>query len=186
VDSTSQWAARGRLPHEDLNQLEVELSVMVSRQIHTWRLLPLRQRAEAVLGRLGSDSEKTQAERLIQKIREFEEIENRVLEARPRSPEAAPSSGAASGGMSVSPDARYDGTGWLVPVHSATRTAPAYALLNNEGDVLQYVSPTPGLNLRRYERKQVGIYGQRASAPALNKPLLTAERIVDLDRHLLR
>ena len=67
-------------------------------------------------------------------------------------------------------------------VHATTRNAPPYALLNAEGDVLQYVSPAPGLNLHRYERKQVGIYGQRNQSASLNKPHLTAERIVDLDR----
>jgi hypothetical protein len=49
---------------------------------------------------------------------------------------------------------------------------------------LGYVSPTPGLNLQRYVRKQVGIFGLRGYVPTLNKPHVTAERVVDLDRHL--
>ena len=81
-------------------------------------------------------------------------------------------------------DVKYDGSGWLVPVHSATGTAPPFALLDAQGDVLGYVSPTPGLNLQRYVRKQVGIFGQRGYVQSLNKPHVTAERIVDLDRHL--
>ena len=32
-------------------------------------------------------------------------------------------------------------------MHSATGTAPPFALLDAQGDVLGYVSPTPGLNL---------------------------------------
>ena len=78
---------------------------------------------------------------------------------------------------------RYDGSGWLVPVHSTRQTAPPYALLDSEGNVLQYVSPAPGMNLHRYLRKQVGIYGQRGYLQSLQKPHVTAERIVDLNRH---
>lgn len=79
---------------------------------------------------------------------------------------------------------KYDGSGWLVPVHSTTGTAPPFALLDAQGEVLGYVSPTPGLNLQRYVRQQVGIFGIRGYVPALNKPHVTAERIVELDRRL--
>jgi len=93
---------------------------------------------------------------------------------------------AASGEDSAPAEAevKYDGSGWLVPVHSATGAAPPFALLDAQGEVLGYVSPTPGLNLQRYVRKQVGIFGLRGYVPTLNKPHVTAERVVDLDRHL--
>jgi hypothetical protein len=79
---------------------------------------------------------------------------------------------------------RFDGNGWLVPVHSARRVAPPYALLDAEGEVLFYVVPSPGLNLHRYLRKRVGVYGQRTAHASVNKPLIAAERVVDLGRHL--
>jgi hypothetical protein len=69
-----------------------------------------------------------------------------------------------------------------VPVHSSKPTVPPFALLDAEGDVLHYVSPTPGLNLQPYVRKQVGVFGQRGYVRSLNKPHVTAERIVDLGR----
>jgi hypothetical protein len=84
----------------------------------------------------------------------------------------------------IAPAVDFDGSGWLVPVHATRGTVPPYALLDAQGDVLQYVSPTPGLNLQRYLRKQVGVFGQRGQVRSLNKPHVTAERVVDLTRHL--
>jgi hypothetical protein len=68
-------------------------------------------------------------------------------------------------------------------VHSTKRAAPPYALLDGEGRILHFVSPAPGLNLHRYLRKEIGIYGQRSFISSLEKPHVTAHRVVDLNRH---
>jgi hypothetical protein len=78
---------------------------------------------------------------------------------------------------------RFDGSGWLLPVHSKKRTAPPYALLDEEGRLLQFVSPAPGMNLHRYLRKEIGVFGQTSFIESLSKPHLTAHRVVELDRH---
>jgi hypothetical protein len=54
--------------------------------------------------------------------------------------------------------------------------------MDDQGQVIQYVTPAPGVNLHLYERKKVGIYGQKGTAASLNAPMITAHRIVDLDR----
>jgi hypothetical protein len=56
-------------------------------------------------------------------------------------------------------------------------------LLDKDGNILQFVSPAPGLNLNRYLRKEIGVFGQKDQPPTLDKPHLTAHRIVELDRH---
>jgi hypothetical protein len=43
-----------------------------------------------------------------------------------------------------------------------------------------FVTPGPGINLRRYENKPVGIYGKRGMIEALKKPHLVAERVIEL------
>jgi hypothetical protein len=178
------WLARDKSPHENLEQLELELSRQVSQELRTWRLEPLRKRVEAVTGQLDSAADKQAAAELLRRIRQFEDLENRIVQAESAVPPGTTvaSSGGTPPTANIGP--RFDGSGWLVAVHSTTHTAPPYALLNAEGDVLQYVYPSPGLNLHRYERKQVGVYGQRGLNTTLNKPALTAERIVDIDRHL--
>jgi len=87
-------------------------------------------------------------------------------------------------------DPRYDGKGWLMPVISRTTKSkstqqytPPFALTDEDGNVLQFVSPSPGLNLRRYTRMEVGVYGQVSPLDHFTKPHLTAHRIVVLSRH---
>jgi hypothetical protein len=69
-----------------------------------------------------------------------------------------------------------------MPVHSTKRAAPPFALANDDGIVLYYVTPAPGLNLHRYTRKEIGVIGQRSYIPALQTPHLSAHRVVLLDR----
>jgi len=86
-------------------------------------------------------------------------------------------------------DPRYDGHGWLMPVVTRASTqkkagyTPPFALTDNQGNVIQFVSPSPGLNLRRYAKMQVGIYGQVSPLAQLTHPHLTAHRVVVLSRH---
>jgi len=77
----------------------------------------------------------------------------------------------------------FDAQGWLAPVISPRKEMPQYALTDADGAVVHFVSPAPGMNLHRYLRQEVGIYGQRGYMPEFGKPHLTAQRIVVLDRH---
>ena len=71
-----------------------------------------------------------------------------------------------------------------MPVHSTKRVAPPFALLDDEGRVQAYVTPVPGLNLRRYTKKYVGIIGEKtyvSSLPPHTCPLnAQSNRISDL------
>lgn len=87
-------------------------------------------------------------------------------------------------------DPRYDGRGWLMPVvtraskpASGDKYTPPFALTDDSGNVLQFVSPSPGMNLRRYSRMRVGIYGQVSPLDQYTRPHLTAHRVVVLARH---
>ncbi len=196
--AVDRWTSRTPPPRQSVEELEVDLAMMVARDAGTWRLAELRQRVDANLLRFETTAERVQARRLLERIGEFEQLQSRMAQASPQttppvpttasSPPAAASAPAAAAPAettaTAAADVKYDGSGWLVPVHSATGAAPPFALLDAQGEVLGYVSPTPGLNLQRYVRKQVGIFGLRGYVPTLNKPHVTAERVVDLDRHL--
>ena len=81
------------------------------------------------------------------------------------------------------PAAEYDGTGFLMPVNRQSEKVPPFALVSRDGRILRYVVPTPGLNLQRYERQEVGVFGSTRNAEGVAGGLLVAERIVELDRH---
>jgi len=78
---------------------------------------------------------------------------------------------------------QYDGVGWLMPVHTKNRSMPPFALLNDEGKLIHYVTPAPGVNLRRYARKNVGVFGTRRLGKDGQANQLTAYRVIDLARH---
>jgi hypothetical protein len=171
-----------------LKDLDVELSLMAAQPPEQWKFTSLRRQTESLIDRSTTTLQRGQTRRLLEKINEFERLQQgyaglekmRGLEqpAAPRRPDAPRERESLN---SFNP--RFDGRGWLLPVQSTKRAAPPYALLDAEGKILLYVSPAPGLNLHRYLRKPVGIFGQRSRATFFEKPHLTADRIVDLQRH---
>jgi SH3-like domain-containing protein len=179
----------GRADFESLaTMLDVRLSETVSKEPSQWRLAALRQDAEALLEQSDTTLHRGKARLLLENIKEFEKLqlnyagianpEADTLLTEPRSASTLPT---APGSSDFDP--RFDGRGWLLPVHSSRQASPPYALLDQQGQILTFVSPAPGLNLHRYLRKEVGIFGQRSRAEFLNKPHLTADRIVDMERH---
>jgi uncharacterized protein YgiM (DUF1202 family) len=76
----------------------------------------------------------------------------------------------------------YLAEGWLMPVSSPSRAAPPFVLMNAEGHPVAFVTPAPGVNLRRYVDKQVGIMGQRAFG-VLDRQHVVAHRAIELARH---
>jgi hypothetical protein len=92
--------------------------------------------------------------------------------------------------ISGSANPAYDGQGWLVPIvsrhgHRSTPNEymPPFALTDQDGNIRQFVTPAPGVNLYRYLRQEIGVFGQQHPLPNLNQPHITASRIVALDRH---
>lgn len=87
---------------------------------------------------------------------------------------------------SVATSEGYDGRGWLMPVVTDRDNMPRYVLTDSKGNVKQFVTPQPGLNLKRYLRKEIAIYGQKRFIDNLQRPHLTAERIVTMDSTVRR
>ncbi len=97
------------------------------------------------------------------------------------SPSASPLSNSGSGSPTDRTSdgaAASDASGWLVQVYSGVPGQPEFALTDDNGAVITYVQPTPGMNLRRYLRQPVGIYGVKGYLPNLNAKQIIAERIV--------
>lgn len=77
-------------------------------------------------------------------------------------------------------DGRFDGTGRLTPVASQRLGAPQYALVDEQGAVRYYVTPAPGVSLRRYVGQEVGVTGSRSPLPDGRGEQLTARRVMSL------
>lgn len=183
---------------DKLTDIELQLSMMASRDPREWQLEPLRLQAEQLVIAGKTTLERGRARLVLDKIAQFDELYVKAVEIRdlPRTaginalPEgiAPPASAPASAPvkaltLTVPDDVTYDGVGWLKPVYSAKRVAPPYALVDVDGKVLQYVTPAPGLNLNRYVKKPVGIFGQKSHLNEFNASHLTAAKIVDLTKY---
>jgi hypothetical protein len=184
----------GRADFDTLaKMLNLDLSETVSKEPAQWKLTSLHQDAAALLEQSDTTLQRGKARLLLEQIKEFESLQRRYAgtedsgavtpQAESQPAGEPPASELAAVPSSSGFDPRFDGRGWLLPVHSSRQASPPYALLDQQGQILTFVSPAPGLNLHRYLRKEVGIFGQRSRAEFLNKPHFTADRIVDMERH---
>ena len=74
----------------------------------------------------------------------------------------------------------YVAQGWLMPVASAQGNAPPFVITDADGHPLAFVTPAPGVNLRRYVDQHIGVIGQRGF-DVLQFPHVIAHRAVKLD-----
>ncbi len=76
----------------------------------------------------------------------------------------------------------YDATGLLKPVVSKREQAPQYALVDEQGKVVSFVTPTPDLNLKPYIGRRIGVNGKRGFMPEYRRAHVTAGRVTPLTR----
>lgn len=81
---------------------------------------------------------------------------------------------------------KYDGVGTLTRVESSGLGSPQFALVDEAGAVRKYVSAAPGVNLRPFVGRQVGIVGLRGFLPSLKADHVTAKRIEPLRETAVR
>ena len=78
-------------------------------------------------------------------------------------------------------DRRYDGTGTLTEVVSRKPGDPRFALLDDDGEVRYYVTPAPGVSLRTYVGRQVGVNGPLGYLPEAGARHVFAQRVMEVD-----
>lgn len=197
----------------ELKAIDLEISEMVAEEPTVWAFGELQQRTEALLDRASTAIERGEARRLQHQIARLEDIKaryrqvgavldetdrrNSQLETRgatPRfspaaHPAAPPAHPAATANRTVPPvsvDTQFDGQGILRPVVSRRQDAPRYALVDAQGEVLSFLTPSPGVNLQSYLGTPIGVLGTRGYMPDLRKPHVMVQRVESLDVTVLR
>ncbi|QGJ71079.1 Hypothetical protein PBC10988_27820 [Planctomycetales bacterium 10988] len=89
-------------------------------------------------------------------------------------------------GQPGSENGRYDGTGIVKSVHSLKVGAPRYALVDANGNIRVYVTPAPGVSMRHYLGRRVGVVGTTGVVPELQRQHVIAKHIKLLDSGGLR
>ena len=194
ASSDQDVTSHSETPLDEVAQIDRELSRIVVAEPAQWTLEGVRKRTDKAFEQATSAVVRRKLQDLQDRIARFEDIRKRSLEL------ASPTAGmlADQGGempresqlrisqappreSSETDPARYDGVGKLTPVVSERPGAPRYALVNRANEVMTFVSPAPGVNLRSFEGEYVGIFGQRGYMPELKKPHVTALRVNPLE-----
>ncbi len=184
----------------ELSDIDFELSVMLAEEPTVWSLEELQIRAQSLLGRAETALQRGRARLLMNRlaqsadikqrydrvhgIRQETERENRQLAALGRN--RAGQIDSPQEGSAAPADDRFDGSGRLARVVTPEAGAPRFALVDEKGDVDCYVSPAPGVNLRYYVGRRVGISGIRGFLPERKAPHVTAKHVTPLDAPWLR
>ncbi len=177
---------------ERIDVAELKLSVMVAEEPTVWQFDELSAEAQSLLNCSETALQRGKARILLGKINRFADIKQRHAAVntlwadtqdrneylgnlrrqhqarRPRTP------GETGSG-------RFDGQGRLTRVVSPKRGAPRYALVDEAGDVQCYVTPAPGVNLRHYEQRLIGVNGTRGYVPEQRAHHIMAKHVSVLD-----
>jgi hypothetical protein len=92
----------------------------------------------------------------------------------------------AAAGPPAATQALYDAVGTLKPVVSRRDKAPRYALVDDHGDVVTFVTAAADVNLQPYVGKRIGVRGPRGFMPEYRRAHVTASRVTPLEEKLVR
>jgi len=182
----------------DLERIDLELSVMVVEEPTVWAFDEMRRGTELLLAQAETALERGRARVLINKISRFQDIKRRYDAMGAMREETERANRQLAGlrprnlddDTGVTPvaraEGRFDGEGELIRVVSPKVGAPRYALVDELGEVRCYVSPVPGVNLRHYLGREVGVTGTRGYMPEQHARHVMARHVSLLEDRRLR
>jgi hypothetical protein len=179
---------------------------MAAAPISQWNIERLERDTEQLLAQAQSPAEREAVKSLLTKIDRFGGLSQRYDQAAgvatvaglttnvvAGSPDpttalmANPPGSAGSGdpritGAASADGRQYDAVGTLRPVVSKRPGAPQFALVDESGQVVSFVTPTPDMNLQPYVGRRVGVVGNRGYIPEFQRVHVTAGRVQPLVR----
>lgn len=173
----------------EVEDLELELSIMVAEEPTVWNFERIGPRARALLEQAETAVERGRARILVNKVARFEELKQRSdsvnqigRDTERRNRHLADLSRRRGEAVRVQTlDERFDGVGRLSRLPATSAGTPRYALVEPDGQVRCYVTPAPGVDLQNYVGREVGIYGVRGYMPEKQAPHLVAKHITPVD-----
>jgi uncharacterized protein YgiM (DUF1202 family) len=177
----------GDLSHE-LAAIELRLSRMVAAPTNLWNTDRLERDTAQLMARAKTPAERDAVRVTQEKINRFAAIGRRANPsaanvAQAGQPQATPLPGAAAPAAAGGP---YDAVGILRPVVSRRAGAPQFALVDERGQVVSFVTSTPDLNLQPYLGHRVGVVGNRGYIPEFQRSNVTAARVTPLNDRIVR
>ena len=173
-----------------LTGVELQLSRIVAEPPATWQIDPLAREVEQLLAQAKTADERQAVQSTLAKIDRFTAIGRRYRGAPTGTvatpPGQPPITPIADSQQPATDNLGYDAVGILRPVVSKRTGAPQFALLNERGQVVSFVTPSPDVNLQPYVGHRIGVTGSRGYIPEFQRAHVTAGRVAPLGETVLR
>ncbi len=178
----------------ELTAIDMRLSRMAAAPVNLWNTERLEHDTLQLVNRAQTSADREAAQAMMSKINQFAAVAHRsnppatafAASGNPgtsNQPPITPLPGAIATTTSGGP---YDSVGILRPVVSRRPGAPQFALVDDRGQVLTFVTPTPDVNLRPYLGHRVGVVGNRGYIAEFNRAHVTAARVTPLNDRIVR
>ncbi len=173
----------------EIDAIDLALSSMVVEEPSVWKFDDLENRAEKALDHAQTAVQRGKARLLLDRLAKFESIKresDNVAQVETSTDRrnrqlVSLADGRPPTGLQQVEGQRFDAQGKLVNVVPTRPNAPPFAIANSENQVTALVTPAPGVNLRPYIGRQVGVTGQRGFVPELKLPHITVQRVTPLE-----
>ena len=172
-----------------LQEIDLQLSKEVIKPTEQWQLQSIGVETQRIINSPQNDSERTAAERLLEKVKNFTLIQSNSRRANGSGSVSSSGLPTASGTVGTGVAKKdeygniYDASGWLNElVQKRGAVDSTYVLQNDSGTITHHVQAAPGLNLNRYLRSKVGLIGKRGFHSQLNLDHIEVERIIVLEK----
>jgi hypothetical protein len=194
-------AVSNQAPPQELSQelatIELRLSRMAAAPTNLWNTERLERDTAQLMARAKTQAERDAVRVTQDKVNRFSEIGRRHNQVAASVAQPVQPGGAAGATGAAPADSRtaaattanggpYDAVGILRPVVSRRPGAPQFALVDERGQVVSFVTPTPDLNLQPYLGHRVGVVGNRGFIPEFQRSNVTAARVTPLNERIVR
>ncbi len=191
-----QAPSQPALINASFDTLQLELARRMGQSASAESVEPIRQAAARLATSASSEGEQQRARLLVQRIEQYQAVALRrdgrqaaspsIATAAIATPSLAALPAASRTAVVPTPGATLPTTvgdgrevsGYLVQVYSARPDSPPFALTDANGKTTHYLSPVPGLNLRRFLNQHVTLSGQIGYATGLDTPHVNVQAAV--------
>ncbi len=171
----------------EFDEINSELSAVLAEDPSRWNTEDLGRRAGALQEDAQTAVQRSQVRMLVNRIAQSDDVKRRHLamnSATSATVRPVADRGHAVGvsaGLRGGNNEQFDAVGRLARVLPPKLGVPRYALVDEQGGVRAYVTPSPGVNMQSYLGRQVGINGVRGHIAEQNAEHLTAKHVTALD-----
>jgi hypothetical protein len=160
---------------------------MVAEPPVAWNIESLQADAKAMFTAAATPEERAALQNTIAKLDRFAAIARRYRQTAATTagentlPTITPITG-----VTLADGTHFDAVGVLRPVASRRPGAPPFALVDERGQVLSFVTPTPGVNLQALVGQRIGVTGNRGFIPEFQRVHVVAGRVAPVSERIVR